>query len=387
MEFKLTPEQELVRDTARDFVDRELIPHVREWEAKGEVPRSFYRKMAELGFLGAPVPEKYGGAGMDYVSFALLVEEISRGSSSVRTTVSVQTSLSETTVQLFGNEEQKQKWLVPLAKGDMFGAWALTEPNAGSDAASLATTAELKGGEWVLNGAKRFISNGGMADYVFVYAREPGTKRHDGLSCFMVPKGTPGFTVPNVETTTKLGLRASPTADLAFEDCHVPADHLVGVRGNGWEQILKTLNSGRLGICAGAVGVARAALEAAVKYAQQRQAFGRPIASFQLLREMIAESAMEIDAARLLTLRAAWLRDQGIDNTVEISMAKLFGAQMAVRVTDRAVQIHGGYGFSGEFDVERYYRDARILGLYEGTNEIQKLIIAERLLGSSQKKS
>ena len=387
MEFKLTPEQELVRDTARDFVDRELIPHVRDWEAKGEVPRSFYRKMADLGFLGAPVPETYGGAGMDYVSFALLVEEISRGSSSVRTTVSVQTSLSETTLQLFGSEEQKQRWLVPLAKGDKFGAWALTEPNAGSDAASLATTAELKGGEWVLNGAKRFISNGGMADYVFVYAREPGTKRHEGLSCFMVPQGTPGFTVPNVETTTKLGLRASPTADLAFDDCHVPADHLVGVRGNGWEQILKTLNSGRLGICAGAVGVARAALEAAVKYAQQRQAFGRPIASFQLLREMVAESAMEIDAARLLTLRAAWLRDQGIDNTVEVSMAKLFGAQMAVRVTDRAIQVHGGYGFSGEFDVERYYRDARILGLYEGTNEIQKLIIAERILGASQKKS
>jgi len=387
MEFKLTPEQELVRDTARDFVDRELIPHVRDWEAKGEVPRSFYRKMADLGFLGAPVPETYGGAGMDYVSFALLVEEISRGSSSVRTTVSVQTSLSETTLQLFGSEEQKQKWLVPLAKGDKFGAWALTEPNAGSDAASLATTAELKGGEWVLNGAKRFISNGWMADYVFVYAREPGTKRHEGLSCFMVPQGTPGFTVPNVETTTKLGLRASPTADLAFDDCHVPADHLVGVRGNGWEQILKTLNSGRLGICAGAVGVARAALEAAVKYAQQRQAFGRPIASFQLLREMVAESAMEIDAARLLTLRAAWLRDQGIDNTVEVSMAKLFGAQMAVRVTDRAIQVHGGYGFSGEFDVERYYRDARILGLYEGTNEIQKLIIAERILGASQKKS
>ena len=387
LQFKLTPEQELVRDTARDFVDRELIPHVREWEAKGEIPRSFYAKMAELGFLGAPVPEKYGGAGMDYVSFALLVEEISRGSSSVRTTVSVQTSLSETTLQLFGSEEQKQKWLVPLAKGDKFGAWALTEPNAGSDAASLATTAELKGGEWVLNGAKRFISNGGMADYVFVYAREPGTKRHEGLSCFMVPQGTPGFTVPNVETTTKLGLRASPTADLAFDDCHVPADHLVGVRGNGWEQILKTLNSGRLGICAGAVGVARAALEAAVKYAQQRQAFGRPIASFQLLREMVAESAMEIDAARLLTLRAAWLRDQGIDNTVEVSMAKLFGAQMAVRVTDRAIQVHGGYGFSGEFDVERYYRDARILGLYEGTNEIQKLIIAERILGASQKKS
>ena len=386
MEFTLTPQQQLVRDTAREFVDREIIPFAREWEAKGEVPRTLYRKMAELGFLGAPVPEKYGGAGMDYISFALLMEEISRGSSSVRTTVSVQTSLSETTLMLFGNEAQKQRWLVPLAMGEKLGAWALTEPGAGSDAAALQATAELRKGEWALNGAKRFISNGSVADYVFVYAREPGTKRQDGLSCFLVPKGTKGFSVTNVETTTKLGLRASPTADLAFEDCRVPEENLIGKRGNGWEQAMKTLNSGRLGIAAGAVGVARAALEAAVKYAQTRKAFGRPIAAFQLLREMIAESAMEIDAARLLTLRAAYLRDQGVDNTTEVSMAKLFGAQMAMRVTDRAVQIHGGYGFSGEFDVERYFRDARILGLYEGTNEIQKLIIAEWVLGPSRER-
>jgi len=386
MDFQLTEEQKLVRETARDFVDREIVPDAREWERKGEIPMALYRKMAELGFLGAPVPTKYGGAGMDYVSFALLVEEISRGSSSVRTTISVQTSLSESTLMLFANEEQKQDWLVPLARGERFGAWALTEPEAGSDAANLQTTAKLDGGEWALNGAKRFISNGGMADYVFVYAREPGTRRHEGLSCFMVPKGTKGFSVTNVETTTKLGLRASPTADLAFEDCRVPENHLVGKRGDGWEQAMKTLNGGRLGIAAGAVGVARAALEAATKYAKERKAFGRPIAGFQLIREMIAESAVEIDAARLLTLRAAQLRDLGVDNTLEVSMAKLFGAQMAMRVTDRAIQVHGGYGYSGEFDVERYFRDARILGLYEGTNEIQKLIIAERLLGSSRER-
>ena len=386
MDFQLTEEQKLVRETARDFVDKEIVPHVREWEAKGEIPHTLYAKMAALGFLGAPVPEKYGGAGMDYVSFALLVEEISRGSSSVRTTVSVQTSLSETTLMLFGNEAQKQKWLIPLAKGERLGAWALTEPQSGSDAAGLQTTARLDRGEWVLDGAKRFISNGSIADYVFVYAREPGSKRHEGLSCFMVPKGTKGFSVTNVETTTKLGLRASPTADLAFEDCHVPEENLVGRRGNGWEQAMKTLNSGRLGIAAGAVGVARAALEAAVKYAKERKAFGRPIGDFQLIREMIAQSAVEIDATRLLTLRAAHLRDLGQDNTIEVSMAKLFGAQMAQRVTDWAVQMHGGYGFSGEFDVERYFRDARILGLYEGTNEIQKLIIAEHVLGPSGRK-
>ncbi|HKZ63440.1 MAG TPA: acyl-CoA dehydrogenase family protein [Thermoplasmata archaeon] len=386
MDFQLTEAQRLVRETARGFVDREIVPHAREWERNGEIPSALYRKMAELGFLGAPVPVEYGGAGMDYVSFALLMEEISRGSSSVRTTVSVQTSLSESTLMLFGSEEQKRAWLVPLAKGERFGAWALTEPEAGSDAANLQTTAKPEGGGWVLNGAKRFISNGGMADYVFVYAREPGTKGHEGLSCFMVPKGTNGFSVTNVETTTKLGLRASPTADLAFEDCRVPRDHLVGTRGKGWEQAMKTLNGGRLGIAAGAVGVARAALEAATKYAKDRRAFGRPIASFQLVREMIAESAVEVDAARLLTLRAAQLRDQGVDNTLEVSMAKLFGAQMAMRVCDRAIQVHGGYGFSGDFDVERYFRDARVLGLYEGTNEIQKLIIAERLLGSSRER-
>ena len=387
MDFRLTEEQRLVQETVRDFVDREIVPHVREWEEKGEIPRSLYEKMAKLGFLGAPVPEKYGGAGMDYVSFALLMEEISRGSSSVRTTISVQTSLSESTLMAFGTEEQRRRWLVPLAKGEKFGAWALTEPGAGSDAANLQMTAKLVGDEWVLNGTKRFISNGGRADYVFVYAREPGTKRHEGLSCFMVPKGTSGFTVTKEETTTKLGLRASPTADLAFEDVRVPKDHLVGKRGDGWAQVMYTLNNGRLGIAAGAVGVARAALEAATKYAQERKAFGRPIGDFQLIREMVAESAMDVDAARLLTLRAAHLRDLGLDNTKEVSMAKLFGAQMAMRVTDRAIQIHGGYGFSGDFDVERYFRDARVLGLYEGTNEIQKLIIAERILGPSSKKS
>ena len=386
MDFQLTEEQKLVQQTARDFVDRELIPHNREWEEKGEIPRSFYAKMAQLGFLGAPVPEKYGGAGMDYVSFMLLVEEISRGSSSVRTTVSVQTSLSETSLMWFANEEQKQKWLVPLAKGEKFGAWALTEPEAGSDAANLSTTYSMEGDEVVLNGKKRFISNGSVADYVQVYARKAGSKRHEGLSLFLVPKGTPGFTAPHVETRSKLGLRASPTADLAFEGCRIPKENLIGKEGDGWSQAMRTLNSGRIGIAAGAVGVARAALEAAAKYVQERKAFGRPIGDFQLIREMIAQSAVEIDAARLLTLRAAHLRDLGQDNTVEVSMAKLFGAQMAQRVTDWAVQVHGGYGFSGDFDVERYFRDARILGLYEGTNEIQKLIIAERVLGPTSKK-
>src|SRR5438445_3894 len=300
MDFQLTEEQRLVQETARDFVDAELIPHVRQWEEKGEIPRSFYAKMADLGFLGAPVPEKYGGAGMDYVSFMLLVEALSRGSSSVRTTVSVQTSLRETSFMWFGSEAQKAAWLVPRAKGQKFGAWALTEPEAGSDAGNLQTTARPEKDEWVLNGQKRFISNGSIADFVQVYAREPGTKGHDGISLFMVPKEAPGFKVTHVETTTKLGLRASPTADLAFENCRIPKDHLIGKKGDGWNQAMRTLNSGRIGIAAGAVGVARAALEAASKYVKERKAFGRPIGDFQLVREMIAQSAMEIDAARLL---------------------------------------------------------------------------------------
>src|SRR3989449_5525835 len=342
MDFRLTEEQRLVRDTARDFVDRELIPHVREWEEKGEVPSSFYRKMAGLGYLGAPVPEKYGGAGMDYFSFMLLVEEISRGSSSVRTTVSVQTSLSETSLMWFGSEAQKEKWLVPLAKGERFGAWAITEPEAGSDAGNLATTARLEGNEWVLNGQKRFISNGSIADYIQAYAREPGTKSHEGISLFLVPKDAPGFKVTHVETTTKLGLPASPTADLAVEDCRIPKQNPIGRQGDGWDQAMRTLNSGRIGIAAGAVGVARAALEAASKYGQERKAFGRPIGDFQLVREMIAQSAGRADAARVAALRAAHLRDLGQDNTLEVSMAKLFGAQMAQRVTDSAIHGPGG---------------------------------------------
>src|SRR2546425_4371650 len=234
----------------------------------------------------------------------------------------------------FGSEAQKEKWLVPLAKGERFGAWAITEPEAGSDAGNLATTAKLEGSEWVLNGQKRFISNGSIADYVQVYAREPGTKRHEGISLFLVPNDAPGFKVTHVETTTKLGLRASPTADLAFEDCRIPKGNLIGKKGDGWDQAMRTLNSGRIGIAAGAVGVARAALEAASKYVQERKAFGRPIGDFQLVREMIAQSAVEIDAARLLTLRAAHLRDLGQDKTLEVSMAKLYGAQMGQRGTD-----------------------------------------------------
>ena len=386
MDFRLTPEQQMVRDMAREFVDKEVIPFAREWEEKGEIPHSITDKMAELGFMGAPTPAEYGGAGMDYVSFMLLIEEIARGSSSLRTTMSVHISLAQSHLLRWASEKQKQKWVVPLARGAKHGAWALTEPNAGSDAANQQTTARKEGDHYVLNGAKRFISDGGVADYVIVFARLPGTQKYDGICSFMVEKGTPGFSVPKTETKTKLGLRASPTADLAFDDCRIPAENLIGKEGEGWTQAMYVLNQGRLGVAAGAVGIARAAFEAAVKYSKERKTFGRQIGAWQLIKEMIAESAVDIDAARFLVLRAAQQKDLGEDNTLAVSMAKLFGAQMAQRVTDRAIQIHGGYGFSGDFEVERYFRDARILGLYEGTNEIQKIIISDRILGPLEKK-
>lgn len=381
MDFQLSAEQKMIREAARSFVDKEVAPHVARWEEKGEIPRSVTSKMAELGFFGIPFPEKYGGAGMDYVSFALVVEEIARGCNSLRTTLSVQTSLAGTTLNAFGNEEQRRTYLTPIARGLKLGAWALTEPEAGSDAANQRTTAVKDKGEWVLNGSKRFISNGNVADYVVVFARQPGTRRQQGISAYLVEKGTPGFTVPHVETNTKLGLRASPTADLAFDDCRIPEENLIGKVGQGWDVAMYVLNHGRLGVAAGAVGIGQACLEASVQHARERRAFDRPIGAFQLVQEMVAEMQVDVEAARLLYLKAAWLRDQEVDNTLATSIAKLFGAQMAMRCADRAVQIHGGYGFSGDYPVERYFRDAKILGLYEGTNEIQKLIIAREVLG------
>ncbi|MEE8198753.1 MAG: acyl-CoA dehydrogenase family protein [Thermoplasmata archaeon] len=385
MEFQLSEAQKLIRETARSFVDAEVIPHVKAWEEKGEIPRTVIRKMGDLGFFGIPIPEAYGGAGLDYVSFALVVEEIARGCNSLRTTLSVQTSLTGTTLLAAGSETQKRKILAPLARGEFLGAWALTEPDAGSDAANLRTTGKREGDEWVLNGAKRFISNGNLAEYVVVFAREPGTKRQDGISAFLVKQGTPGFHVTHVETNTKLGLRASPTADLAFDDCRIPADHLIGGQGEGWETAMYVLNHGRLGVAAGAAGIGQACLELSIEHARERRAFDRPIGAFQLIREMIAEMAVEVEATRLLYLKAAWMRDQGEDNRLAVSLAKLFGAQMAVRCADRAVQIYGGYGFSGEYPVERHFRDAKILGIYEGTNEIQKMVIAHELLGELER--
>jgi alkylation response protein AidB-like acyl-CoA dehydrogenase len=381
MDFTLTEEQRMLQKMTRDFAREEIEPHVSKWEEKGDIPRGIFNKMAELGMLGATIPQEYGGAGMNNLSHCVMTEEIGRACSSLKTAIAVHLSLCATTVVMFGSGEQKRKYLVPLAKGEKLGAWALTEPNAGSDAASLQMTARAEGGTYVLNGTKMFISNGNVADIVTIFARLPGTEGHDGICAFIVEKGTPGFYSGSIETNTKLGLRASPTAELVLEDCAIPKENLIGKEGQGWEMALSILDHGRLSVAAGAVGLARACLEASMDFAKAREVFGRPIAKFQLVREMIAEMAMGIEAGRLLVYRAASLMDRGEDPTLAASEAKLFTSKTVMKAADNAVQIHGGYGYSSEFPVERYFRDAKICGIYEGTNQIQALIIAREVLG------
>jgi alkylation response protein AidB-like acyl-CoA dehydrogenase len=388
VDLKLSEEQQLIQRTAREFVDNHVKPYVRDWELKGEVPDDVYRKMAHLGFLGAPIPTEYGGAGLDGVAYAILTEELAKGCSSLRTSLSVNASLFGSTLLRFGTEAQKRRWLEPCAKGDRLGAWAITEAASGSDAASMKTRATRKGDGWVLNGSKMWISNGAKADHVVVFAYTDPALRYKGLSCFVLDKGTKGFRPGAVETTNKLGLRSSPTAELVFEDCHVGAENLIGKEGQGWDIAMYVLNHGRLSVAAGAVGIAQAALEAAVDYAKKRQAFGKPIGSFQLVKAKVAEMATQVEAGRMLVWRAALVKeayhrgDASYDDwTLAVSLAKLYTAEMCVRVAEEAVQVHGANGYTNEYPVERYWRDAKICGIYEGTNEIQKLIIARHVLG------
>lgn len=388
MDLQLSEEQRLIQRTARDFVDREVKPHVREWELKGEIPDAVYRKMADLGFLGAPIPAEYGGAGLDAVAYAILTEELAKGCSSLRTSLSVNASLAGSTLLRFGTEEQKKRWLAPMAKGVKLGAWALTEAGSGTDAAAMKTRAAKKGKDWVLNGSKMWISNGAKADTVVVFAYTDPKLRYKGISCFVVEKGAKGFRPGAVETTNKLGLRSSPTAELIFEDCHIPEGNLVGKEGQGWDVAMYVLNHGRLSVAAGAVGIAQAALEASLDYAKKRQAFGKPIGSYQLIKAKIAEMSTAVEAGRMLVWRAALVKEAHhrgeatFDEwTLAVSLAKLFTAEMCVEVAEEAVQIHGANGYTNEYPVERYWRDSKICGIYEGTNEIQKLIIARHVLG------
>jgi butyryl-CoA dehydrogenase len=378
VDLDLAEEQQLLQKSVREFAEAEVKPHAKEIDETGRFPLDTFKKAAELGLTGVAVPENYGGAGMDHVSYAIVVEEISRVCASTGVILSVQNSLYCDPVLRFGTEEQKQKFLVPFARGEKIGCYALTEPQAGSNAAALTTKAVRKGDTYVINGTKAWITNGGAADAAIVYVNTQPEKGEKGITALVVEKGTPGFAVGKEEK--KLGIHATACTELSFTDCEVPVGNRIGNEGEGYKVALSTLDGGRIGIAAQATGIAQGAFEAALSYAQQRQAFGHPISDFQAIQFMLADMATEIDAARLLTRRAAWKQDSGARFTMEASIAKLFASEMSTRVAHKAIQIHGGYGYSSEYPVERAYRDARITEIYEGTSEIQRLVIAAWVL-------
>jgi alkylation response protein AidB-like acyl-CoA dehydrogenase len=380
VDWALTEEQQMMQRMVRDFAENEIRPVAQEMDASGEFPWEIIRKMGSLGLMGLPIPEEYGGSGADTITYAIAVEETSRVSGSLGITLASHVSLGLDLLNHFGTEEQKRKYLPPLASGQGLAAFGLTEPEAGSDAGAVKTTAVLDGDQWVINGQKVFITSGSIADMVVVAAvtdKSAGTK---GISNFIVEKDTPGFRPGRDEE--KMGLRASVTSQLFFEDCRVPKENLLGQRGQGYKQFLITLDGGRISIGAMALGLAQGAFEAAVEYSKQRMQFGQPIAKFQAIQWMIADMATEIDAARMMVYRAAWLKDQGVRYTKEAAMAKLYASEAAERACFKAIQIHGGYGYMREYDVERIYRDNRLTTIGEGTSEIQRLVIARQVLGS-----
>jgi butyryl-CoA dehydrogenase len=378
LNLELTEEQRLLQKTVRDFAVSEVKPVAKELDETGRFPRDIFKKAAELGLTGIALPEKYGGAGMDHISYAIVVEEVSRVCASTGAILSVQNSLYCDPIYRFGTEDQKKKFLIPFARGEKIGCYALTEPQAGSNAAALATKAVLKGDRYIVNGTKAWITTGGVADAAVVYVNTHPEKGEKGITALVIEKGTPGFTVGKEEK--KLGINATACTELSFTDCEVPVANRIGNEGEGYKIALSTLDGGRIGIAAQATGIAQGAMEAALSYAKQRHAFGHPISDFQAIQFMLADMATEIDAARLLLRRAAWKQDTGARFTMEASIAKLFASEMATRVTHKAIQIHGGYGYSREYPVERHYRDARITEIYEGTSEIQRLIIASWVL-------
>ena len=380
MFLDLTEEQKLLQKTVREFADAEVKPLARELDETGKFPRETFKKAAELGLTGIAFPDEYGGAGFDHISYAIVIEEISRACASTGVILSVQNSLFCDPVYRFGAEEQKKKFLVPYARGEKIGCYALTEPQAGSNAAALQTKAVRHGDKYVINGTKAWITNGGAADGAIVYVNTAPEKGERGITALVVEKGTPGFKVGKEEK--KLGINATACAELSFTDCEVPVANRIGDEGQGYKVALATLDGGRIGIAAQAVGIAQGAFDEALKYAQERTAFDQPIANFQAIQFMLADMATEIDAARLLARKAAWKQDTGARFSMEAATAKLFASEMCTRVTHKAIQIHGGNGYSREYPVERMYRDARITEIYEGTSEIQRLVIANWVLKS-----
>lgn len=378
MNFVLTDEQEMTRKMVRDFAEKELKPGAEERDDKEEFSRAIFDKMGQLGLTGIPWPEEYGGGGCDFISYVIAVEELSRVDASTGTTLSAHTSLAGWPVYKYGNEEQKKKYLEPMALGEKLGAYALTEATAGTDAANQKTTAKLEGDSYVLNGNKIFITNGAEAETYIVFAVTDKEKKAKGISAFIVEKGTPGFYFGKKER--KMGLRSSPTLELIFENCRVPKENLLGAEGEGFKIAMSTLDGGRNGIAAQAVGIAQGAMEEAINYAKSREQFGQPIANFQAISFMLADMGTKIEAARLLTYQAAYLESAGLPYGKASAMAKLYAAEMAMEVTTNAVQIFGGYGYTRDYPVERFMRDAKITQLYEGTSEVQRLVISRYLL-------
>jgi alkylation response protein AidB-like acyl-CoA dehydrogenase len=381
MDFQLTEPQRAIREAIREFAEREIRPAAPLYDEKGEFPWEIVNKMAALGLLGMIFPEEYGGAGMDYVSYAIALEEIARQDGGLALTVASHNSLCSNHIYLAGTEEQKRKYLPVLAKGEKLGAWGLTEPGSGSDAGALQTTAVRKRDRWILNGTKNFITQGSVASVYVIMAITNRAWEKRGVSAFILEKGTPGFRSGRKET--KLGVRCSDTAQLILEDAEIPAENLLGEVNHGFLDTLKILDGGRIGIAAMALGLARGALEESVKYAKERHQFGQPIGRFQAIQWKLADMATEIEAARLLTFRAAAMKDRGLPTTKESAMAKLFASEVGMRACTQAIQIHGGYGYLRDFPVERYFRDVKLTEIGEGTSEIQRLVIARELLGRS----
>lgn len=378
MEFALTEEQKQIRQSVREFAEAEIAPHVLEWDEGQHFPIELIPKLAELGLMGVIFPEEYGGAGMGYVEYATIIEELSRVDGSVGISVAAHNSLCSNHIFSFGTEEQKQKYLVPLARGEHLGAWGLTEPGAGSDASGTRTTAQRQGNSWVVNGSKNFITHAIHADTCVAVAVTDRSKRSKGISAFIFEKGMKGFSPSKKEN--KLGLRASETASVVFEDCLVPEENLLGEEGLGFVNAMTILDGGRISIAALAVGIAQGAYESALRYSKEREQFGKAIAEFQAIQFKLANMATQIDAARLLMYRAAWLKDEGRKLTKESSMAKLFASEMSVNVCEEAIQIHGGYGYTKDYPPEKYWRDAKLCTIGEGTSEIQRIIIAREIL-------
>ncbi|MBI1908986.1 MAG: acyl-CoA dehydrogenase [Deltaproteobacteria bacterium] len=380
MNFSLTEDQKAIREMVRNFAQKEVAPRAAELDRKSEFPSENLKKMAELGLMGMMIPTEWGGAGLDAISYCLALEEVSAACASTGVTMSVNNSLFCGPVFKFGTTAQKEKYLKSFASGKKLGAYALSEPGTGSDAANQQTTAKRSGNKYLLNGRKNFITNGPHADAMVVYAMTDKEKRHKGISCFIVEKNFKGFAIGKIEK--KLGICASSTSEIVLDNCEVPAENLLGKEGEGFAIAMATLDGGRIGIGTQALGISRAAFEAAVAYSKQREAFGQPISQFQAIQHYLADMALKIDASRLLIHRAAWLKDQGQPYSKEAAMAKLHASEAAMWITTKAIQVFGGYGYIKDYPVERHFRDAKITELYEGTSEIQRLVIARSLLKS-----